>query len=637
MNVTVPSFIVVAMETKVVSEARGAEVESEPGAEFQPLLWDVDVGRRLCTGTVVAYLSLFALVTSSLRTCGEPDSTQKSNCFGAAAMMLTAFAMTRLPWRREKNATWARSCTHVTIFVSAATNVAIGLGMSPVCVDMMTGRRHYMLRWVEWSVLSFTMTFATESAAAASSKTALRTALTQSGSTLCGLLLPLCRSRTLWMAVAFISFALYIFIFWRVYDHWLNFQNAKAYELRTSMRRRSMELSFHLISACAATWSGFVVIWSADALLYGVFGVPRGLFDFSFYWDLFIDVLAKLVYADAIESSAPLLKIRFSLDALETAGELRRLFDKANAPIFGVDDQCRVAEWNEKATSITGYSARETIGQDLVERFVAPEMRASVRRVLHKALHGHETSNFELVLVDKAENRVRVLLNATTRRNVDGAIVGVVGIGQDVTEMRKVEDKARQYAGAYSERLLRSFDLSLDLVTQIDFAKENAPSIYYASPSFRAVLGHSPHDVLGDCAQLEMLFSTQSLELLRLFIQQMRSGKDGVTVEYPMLHIDGHEVWFEHKASRHPENPNCVIVVSRDITDRRERHRLEVENARLSAARERDIEAMHFLSHELKNRFVAVRSCRLPRTPALASCFLSFHKPIFQLMPGRYL
>ncbi|KOO25632.1 pas fold family protein [Chrysochromulina tobinii] len=441
----------------------------------------------------------------------------------------------------------------------------------------------------------------------------------------------------MWIAVAIISFALYIFIFWRVYDHWLNFQNAKAYESRTSMRRRSMELSFYLISACAATWSGFVVIWSADALLYGVFGVPRGPFDFSFYWDLFIDVLAKLVYADAIESSAPLLKIRFSLDALETAGELRRLFDKANAPIFGVDDQCRVAEWNEKATSITGYSARETIGQDLVERFVAPEIRASVRRVLQKALRGHETSNFELVLVDKAENRVRVLLNATTRRNVDGAIVGVVGIGQDVTEMRKVEDKARQYAGAYSERLLRSFDLSLDLVTQIDFAKENAPSIYYASPSFRAVLGHSPHDVLGDCAQLEMLFSTQSLELLRLFIQQMRSGKDGVTVEYPMLHIDGHEVWFEHKASRHPENPDCVIVVSRDITDRRERHRLEVENARLSAARERDIEAMHFLSHELKNRFVAVRSCRLPRTPAFASCFLSFHKPLFQLMPGRYL
>ena len=102
---TVPSFIVVAMETKVVSEARGAEVESEPGAEFQPLLWDVDVGRRLCTGTVVAYLSLFALVTSSLRTCGEPDSTQKSSCFGAAAMMLTAFAMTRLRRHDDRAAT----------------------------------------------------------------------------------------------------------------------------------------------------------------------------------------------------------------------------------------------------------------------------------------------------------------------------------------------------------------------------------------------------------------------------------------------------------------------------------------------------------------------------------------------------
>lgn len=58
-----------------------------------------------------------------------------------------------------------------------------------------------------------------------------------------------------------------------------------------------------------------------------------------------------------------------------------------------------------------------------------------------------ETSNFELALVTKTGRRVVVLLNATTRRNAEGAVVGVVGIGQDVTAMRLAEDKARHLGG----------------------------------------------------------------------------------------------------------------------------------------------------------------------------------------------
>ena len=48
---------------------------------------------------------------------------------------------------------------------------------------------------------------------------------------------------------------------------------------------------------------------------------------------------------------------------------------------------------------------------------------------------------------------------------------------------------------------------------------------------------------------------------------------------------------------------------------------MEVENARLSAARERDVEAMNFLSHELKNRFVAVKR----RAPCCISAVAAIH------------
>merc|ERR1712091_493418 len=50
-----------------------------------------------------------------------------------------------------------------------------------------------------------------------------------------------------------------------------------------------------------------------------------------------------------------------------------------------------------------------------------------------KALDGVETANFGFPLQTKQGTRVQILLNATTRRDEQGAVIGVVGIGQDIT------------------------------------------------------------------------------------------------------------------------------------------------------------------------------------------------------------
>jgi PAS domain-containing protein len=43
------------------------------------------------------------------------------------------------------------------------------------------------------------------------------------------------------------------------------------------------------------------------------------------------------------------------------------------------------------------------------------------------------TENFEFPLITKSGARIEVLLNATTRRDELGKVIGVVGIGQDIT------------------------------------------------------------------------------------------------------------------------------------------------------------------------------------------------------------
>ena len=62
-----------------------------------------------------------------------------------------------------------------------------------------------------------------------------------------------------------------------------------------------------------------------------------------------------------------------------------------------------------------------------------------MKEVLDNALQGRETANFEFPLYTKDRQRVEVLLNATTRRDVSGAVVGMIGVGQDITERKQVE------------------------------------------------------------------------------------------------------------------------------------------------------------------------------------------------------
>ena len=79
------------------------------------------------------------------------------------------------------------------------------------------------------------------------------------------------------------------------------------------------------------------------------------------------------------------------------------------------------------------------MGKDLVKTYITAEFQESVGEVLGNALKGTQTDNYEFPLYTKDGERVEVLLNATTRRDAAGAIVGVVGVGQDITQMKAAQ------------------------------------------------------------------------------------------------------------------------------------------------------------------------------------------------------
>ena len=60
--------------------------------------------------------------------------------------------------------------------------------------------------------------------------------------------------------------------------------------------------------------------------------------------------------------------------------EATQLFETANAPIFGVDTNLRINEWNLKAETISEYSKEETMGKHILD-LIEQGFQSSVKEV----------------------------------------------------------------------------------------------------------------------------------------------------------------------------------------------------------------------------------------------------------------
>ena len=261
------------------------------------------------------------------------------------------------------------------------------------------------------------------------------------------------------------------------------------------------------------------------------------------------------------------------LEKERVAIDLRTLIDTANAPIFGIDKAGLVNEWNQKAAEIVGYTSDEVMGRDLVAEFISPEYKKSVKEVLDNALRGTETANFEFPLYTKDQKRVDVLLNATTRRDESGSVVGVVGVGQDITERKQVE--------------LEKERVAIDLRTLIDTA--NAPIFGIDKDGLVNEWNHKAAEIVGYTADEVMgrdliseFISPEYKKSVKVVLDNALRGKETANFEFPLFTKDQKRVEILLNATtRRDESGSVVGVVGvgQDITERKQ---VELEKERVA-------------------------------------------------------
>ena len=242
------------------------------------------------------------------------------------------------------------------------------------------------------------------------------------------------------------------------------------------------------------------------------------------------------------------------------AKELRMFIETANAPIFGIDSKGLVNEWNETSGKITGFKKEEVLGKDLVKTYITEDYRNAVKQVLDNALKGKETANYEFPLFTKDGKRVMVLLNSSTRRNAVGEIVGVLGVGQDISEMDKLRTESESVA-----KELRQF---IETANAPIFGIDSKGLVNEWNETSEKITGFKKEEVLGK--DLVKTYITEDYrDAVKQVLDNALEGKETANYEFPLFTKDGKRVMVLLNSSTRRDTVGKIVGVlgvGQDIT-----------------------------------------------------------------------
>ena len=172
---------------------------------------------------------------------------------------------------------------------------------------------------------------------------------------------------------------------------------------------------------------------------------------------------------------------RARLEQQVLEARFRQTLENVSLLAVALDTTGRVTFANDFLLDLTGWSREETIGSDWFERFLPdPEARAAFdREITIGAIPNH----VEREIVTRAGVRRQISLSNSVLRDADGAIVGVVSVGQDVTGRRRIEARYRS---------------TLEGISLVAAGIDAQGRVTFANDYLLALTGWSREEVLGE-------------------------------------------------------------------------------------------------------------------------------------------
>jgi len=244
----------------------------------------------------------------------------------------------------------------------------------------------------------------------------------------------------------------------------------------------------------------------------------------------------------------------------------RNLIDSSLDMIISVDQDRRIAEFNQAAQETFGYSKAEVLGKHVDLLYADPTEGLKVHQTARR------TGRFTGEILNKRKNgqTFPCSVSASAMRDAEGNFLGVMGVSRDITERKRAEEALRESEARF--RLLA--ENMTDVISVTDMA--GRPT--YMSPSVTRLYGFSVEEAMNRTPEESL--TPASLEVVaEAFAAEIaigdRGGEDRFrarTRELEAFRKDGSTVWVEASVSFLRDSngrPVEILSVVRDITKRK--------------------------------------------------------------------
>jgi len=255
---------------------------------------------------------------------------------------------------------------------------------------------------------------------------------------------------------------------------------------------------------------------------------------------------------------------------------------------------------NDCFLNITGWRRQQVVGHNWLDKFVEEERKEEIAKVF-RSLAKPESfpSRFESEVKTRDGDLRLIAWNNTLSYDTEGRVIGVTGIGEDITDKRRSEIELLKLSQAVEQ------SPSIVLIT------DSQGNIDYVNPKFTEVTGYSFAEVKGKNPRFLKSGETTSQEYGDLW-QTVLSGGEW-RGEFHNRRKNG-ELYWEAASISAIRNPageiTHFLAVKEDITERK-RLESEVEERNRELARTETLTAMgrmaSMIAHDLRNPLSSVK------------------------------
>jgi PAS domain S-box-containing protein len=209
------------------------------------------------------------------------------------------------------------------------------------------------------------------------------------------------------------------------------------------------------------------------------------------------------------------------------------LIQTAQAIVLLLDTEGRIIHFNPYMEEVSGYRLDEVRGRDWFTIFLPKGDQERIRNLFLKAVNDIQTRGNINPIIRKDGGEREIEWYDKTLKDTDGNVVGLLVIGQDITERKRAE-KALQESEARFQDIALS---TSDWIWEVD-----AKGIYtFCSEKVEKVLGYTPQEIIGK-TPFDLMPPEGAKRIGHWFREIAAARAPIIDLENWNLHKDGHLV-----------------------------------------------------------------------------------------------